>query len=336
MTEENTNLEEQNAQTEEVKVHKPRKRFIAMGIGAIVAIACGFFIHDALMYQSTDDAYVETTTVQVAPRVSGQITDVYITDNQQVKEGQLVAKIDNADYKARLEEKKAKYERVLLNQKNAKAMFAAQQTSIDVAKKDLDRYTNLYKEGAVSKQTLDNAQAKYDAAVANLTQAEQALLSQSNDKVADADLKEAKALKDQAELNLSYTNIYAPQSGTVSNRRVEKGMYVNVGTPLFVIVPHDVWVVANFKENQLRHMKPGQEVDIKIDTYPDHVFKGKIDSIQRASGAKSSLFPPENAVGSFVKIVQRIPVKIVFTEKVDPNEYNIIPGMSVVPKVRVK
>ena len=294
MTEENTNLEEQNAQTEEVKVHKPRKRFIAMGIGAIVAIACGFFIHDALMYQSTDDAYVETTTVQVAPRVSGQITDVYITDNQQVKEGQLVAK------------------------------------------KDLDRYTNLYKEGAVSKQTLDNAQAKYDAAVANLTQAEQALLSQSNDKVADADLKEAKALKDQAELNLSYTNIYAPQSGTVSNRRVEKGMYVNVGTPLFVIVPHDVWVVANFKENQLRHMKPGQEVDIKIDTYPDHVFKGKIDSIQRASGAKSSLFPPENAVGSFVKIVQRIPVKIVFTEKVDPNEYNIIPGMSVVPKVRVK
>ena len=336
MTEENTNLEEQNAQTEEVKVHKPRKRFIAMGIGAIVAIACGFFILDALMYQSTDDAYVETTTVQVAPRVSGQITDVYITDNQQVKEGQLVAKIDNADYKARLEEKKAKYERVLLNQKNAKAMFAAQQTNIDVAKKDLDRYTNLYKEGAVSKQTLDNAQAKYDAAVANLTQAEQALLSQSNDKVADADLKEAKALKDQAELNLSYTNIYAPQSGTVSNRRVEKGMYVNVGTPLFVIVPHDVWVVANFKENQLRHMKPGQEVDIKIDTYPDHVFKGKIDSIQRASGAKSSLFPPENAVGSFVKIVQRIPVKIVFTEKVDPNEYNIIPGMSVVPKVRVK
>ena len=317
MTEENKNLEEQNAQTEEVKVHKPRKRFIAMGIGAIVAIACGFFIHDALMYQSTDDAYVETTTVQVAPRVSGQITDVYITDNQQVKEGQLVAKIDNADYKARLEEKKAKYERVLLNQKNAKAMFAAQQTNIDVAKKDLDRYTNLYKEGAVSKQTLDNAQAKYDAAVANLTQAEQ-------------------ALKDQAELNLSYTNIYAPQSGTVSNRRVEKGMYVNVGTPLFVIVPHDVWVVANFKENQLRHMKPGQEVDIKIDTYPDHVFKGKIDSIQRASGAKSSLFPPENAVGSFVKIVQRIPVKIVFTEKVDPNEYNIIPGMSVVPKVRVK
>ena len=113
-------------------------------------------------------------------------------------------------------------------------------------------------------------------------------------------------------------------------------MYVQPGSPLFVIVPNDVWVVANFKENQLRHMKPEQPVDIKIDTYPNHVFKGKIDSIQRSSGAKSSLFPPENAVGSFVKIVQRIPVKIVFTEKIDPNEYNIVPGMSVVPKVKVK
>ena len=162
------------------------------------------------------------------------------------------------------------------------------------------------------------------------------MLSQGGNKVADADLKEAKALRDKAKLNLSYTNIYAPQNGTVSSRRVEKGMYVNVGAPLFVIVPEDVWVVANFKENQLRHMKPGQPVDIKIDTYPDHVFKGKVDSIQRASGAKSSLFPPENAVGSFVKIVQRIPVKIVFTEKYDTEKYNVVPGMSVVPKVRVK
>ena len=113
-------------------------------------------------------------------------------------------------------------------------------------------------------------------------------------------------------------------------------MYVNVGTPLCTIVPNEVWVVANFKENQLRHMKPDQEVEIKIDTYPNKVFKGKVESIQRASGAKSSLFPPENAVGSFVKIVQRIPVKIVFTEDIDTNEFNIIPGMSVVPKVKVK
>lgn len=324
-------------QTEEIKQeHKPFKRFIALGVGAVIAIAAVFFIHDALMYQSTDDAYVETTTVQVAPRVSGQITDVFITDNQKVKEGDLVAKIDPADYEIALAQAEARYEKTLLNQKNAQANFKAMQSNIDTAKKDLDRYKNLFAEGAVSKQTLDQAQAKYDSAQANLTQAEESLLSHGGNKVADADLKEIKALRDKAKLNLEYTNIYAPQTGTVSSRRVEKGMYVNVGTPLFVIVPEDVWIVANFKENQLRNMKAGQEVDIKIDTYPNKTFKGKVDSIQRASGAKSSLFPPENAVGSFVKIVQRIPVKIIFTEEIDPNEFNIVPGMSVVPKVRVK
>ncbi len=326
----------ENIEQTEEKEHKPFKRFIAIGAGIVAAFAGAYFIHDALMYQSTDDAYVETTTVQVAPRVSGQITEVLITDNQKVKEGDLVAKIDPADYEIALAQAEAKYERTLLNQKNAKANFKAMQSNIDTAKKDLDRYKNLFEQGAVSKQTLDQAQAKYDSAQANLTNAEEALLSQGGNKVADADLKEIKALRDKAKLNLGYTNIYAPQTGTVSSRRVEKGMYVNVGTPLFVIVPENVWIVANYKENQLRHMKPGQVVDIKIDTYPNKTFKGKVDSIQRASGAKSSLFPPENAVGSFVKIVQRIPVKIVFTEEIDPNEFNIVPGMSVVPKVRVK
>lgn len=327
---------EENTIEEVKQEHKPFKRFIAIGAGIIAVLAGAYFIHDALMYQSTDDAYVETTTVQVAPRVSGQITEVLITDNQKVKEGDLVAKIDPADYEIALAQAEAKYERTLLNQKNAKANFKAMQSNIDTAKKDLDRYKNLFEQGAVSKQTLDQAQAKYDSAQANLTNAEEALLSQGGNKVADADLKEIKALRDKAKLNLGYTNIYAPQTGTVSSRRVEKGMYVNVGTPLFVIVPENVWIVANYKENQLRHMKPGQVVDIKIDTYPNRTFKGKVDSIQRASGAKSSLFPPENAVGSFVKIVQRIPVKIVFTEEIDPNEFNIVPGMSVVPKVRVK
>lgn len=328
---------QQEVQAEEAKKeHKPFKRYIA--IVAVILVICGaaYFIHDSLIYQSTDDAYVETTTVQVAPRVSGQVVEVYIKDNQKIKEGDKIAKIDSIDYEVALAQADAKYQRILLNQQNAQANYKASQTNIDVAKSDLDRYEALYAEGAVSKQTLDMAQAKYDSALAGKIQSEQALLSGEGKKVADADLKEAKALKDRAELNLSYTEVKAPQSGTISSRRVEKGMYVNVGTPLCVIVPDDVWVVANFKENQLRHMKVGQEVDIKIDTYPNHTFKGKIDSIQRASGAKSSLFPPENAVGSFVKIVQRIPVKIVFTEDIDPNEFNIVPGMSVVPKVRVK
>jgi len=331
-------MEEKNLETiEETKTpRKGVKRTITLILLIILSIAAGFFIVDALKYQSTDDAYVETTTVSVAPKVSGEIVKVYITDNQPIKEGDLIAEIDPVDYKIKLDKETARYERMLLNQKNAKANLSASQSNIDVAKKDLDRYTKLYAEGAVSKQTLDAAQAKYDAAQANLTTAEQAILSDSSSKVADADLKELKAAKDQAAKNLEYTKIYAPQSGTIASRRVEKGMYVNTGAPLCVIVPNKVWIVANFKENQLRNMKPGQEVAIKVDTYPNKVFKGKVDSIQRSSGAKSSLFPPENAVGSFVKIVQRIPVKIVFTEEINPEEYTIVPGMSVVPKVRVK
>lgn len=323
---------------EEEKKEKPKgvKRTIGAIVGVILLCGVGYFIHDALMYQSTDDAYVETTTVQVSPKVSGHITKVYVDDNQHIEAGMVVAEIDDTDYKVALEKAQAAYEKVLLDQKNAQANFKAMQTNIDVAKKDLDRYTKLFESGAVSKQTLDAAQAKYDSAQANLTQAEQALLSKNDNKVADANLKVVKAELDQAKLNLQYTKVIAPQTGTVTSRRVEKGMFVQVGSPLFVIVPDKVWVVANFKENQLRNMKPRQKVYIKVDTYPNHIFKGEVESIQRSSGAKSSLFPPENAVGSFVKIVQRIPVKIVFTEKIDPNEYTIVPGMSVVPKVRVK
>lgn len=329
----------ENQQEKDVKPVKTKgiKRTITFILVAILLVAAGFYLVKEMKYQSTDDAYVETTTVNVSPKVSGQIEDVYVKDNQYVNEGDLVAIIDDADYKVRLEQADANYEKLKFDQSNAKANLAASQSAIDLAKKDLDRYTILYEQGAVSKQTLDSAQVKYDSAKAGLTQAQQALFSDNNGTtVADANLRTAKAAKDKAALDLSYTKIYAPQSGTVSSRRVEKGMYVTAGSPLFTLVPEEVWVVANFKENQLKDMKPGQAVDIKIDTYPNHVFKGKIDSIQRASGAKSSLFPPENAVGSFVKIVQRIPVKIVFTEKIDKEQYNIVPGMSVVPKVKVK
>lgn len=328
---------EEMQEKQEVKEEKRKiKKSAIIIMGLVVAGLIAYFVVDTIKYQSTDDAYVETTTVSVAPKVSGQIVEVLIKDNQFVKEGDLVARIDDTDYKVKVDQINAQYERILLNQENAKASYNAADANIELAKKDLERYKNLYESGAVSKQKLDEAQVKYDSAKAQFIQADQSVLSNNDSKVADADLKVVKAQKEQAELNLSYTNVYAPQSGTVASRRVEKGMYVQVGTPLFTIVPEEVWVVANFKENQLRHMKPGQSVDIKVDTYPNKIFKGKIDSIQRSSGAKSSLFPPENAVGSFVKIVQRIPVKIVFTEEINPEEFNIVPGMSVVPKVRVK
>lgn len=320
----------------EEKKPKIKKRFLVPVIIIIAAIAGFFVIADASKYETTEDAYVETHPVQVAPKVSGQVVEMYVTDNQQVKEGDLVAAIDPIDYQAKLAEISARYDSALLKQKNAKANFNAVNSQIELAKKNLDRYTELYKSGAASKLEYDNAKTNYDNAQASLTQAQENLLSKDNNRVADADLKQLAAGKRQAELALSYTKIYAPQSGSVSSKTIEKGAMVQAGQPLFTIVPNNIWVVANFKENQLRHMKVGQEVEIKVDTYPDKPFKGKIDSIQRISGAKSSLFPPENAVGSFVKIVQRIPVKIVFTEEINPNEYTIVPGMSVEPRVKVK
>lgn len=321
---------------EENKKIKIKKRFLIPAIIIFAAIVGYFGIINAAKYESTEDAYVETHTVQIAPKVDGQIIEMYVTDNQKVKEGDLVAQIDDTDYKVKLAQATAAYESALYKQKTAKANFEAVNSQIQLAKKNLDRYTELYKSGAASKLEYDNAKTAYNNSQASLTQANESLLSKSSNRVADADLKQLAALKKQAELNLSYTKIYAPQDGTVTNKSIEKGAYVRTGQPLFVIVPEKIWVIANFKENQLRYMKVGQNVEIKIDTYPDKKFKGKVDSIQRISGAKSSLFPPENAVGSFVKIVQRIPVKIVFAEDIDTDKYTIVPGMSAEPKVRVK
>lgn len=329
-------MEESKEKEIKKTLDKSLKRSILISAILILALVVTGFIVYNLQFQSTDDAYVENHTVQVAPKVAGHIVQVLVTDNQKVKKGDLVAVIDNKDYKVALDKASALYEKALAGQKVAKANFNATQIEIKNAKADLERYQNLYKTGAVSKQQLDMVQTKYESTQARLVNADENVMSEAQNKVADADIKSLKAAKEQAQLNLSYTKIYAPQDGTVSNKRVEVGTYVQVGSPLFVIVPNDVWVVANFKENQVGLMRAGQPVDIKIDAYPNKVFKGKIDSIQRASGAKASLFPPENAVGSFVKIVQRIPVKIVFDEEINPDEYNIVPGMSVVPKVKVK
>lgn len=327
------NIERKDEQT---KKRIGKQRIIAACVLVILGIAVGLYANNASKYQSTDDAYVEAHMVQVAPKVTGQIIELNVEDNQRIKEGDVVAVIDKDDYQIRFEQADADYQKELANQKVAKANFSAVQSEIAVAKADLDRYKKLYETGAVSKQTLDNAQTRYDSVSARKTTVEESILSNGQNKVADANLKSLKAKRDKAELDLRNTEVIAPQSGIVTNKKAEKGAYVGTGSPLFVIVPDEVWVVANYKESQVGNMKEGQPVEIRIDAYPDKVFKGKIDSIQRASGAKSSLFPPENAVGSFVKIVQRIPVKIVFDEPIDSSKYTIVAGMSVIPKVKVK
>jgi len=296
----------------------------------------GWMLFGTSQYVSTEDAYIDTNIVTVSPKVNGQLVEVLVKDNQKVKKGQLVARIESDDYRLKLAQITAKYNQALLNQKNAKAVNQASKTNIATAKEDYERQKGLYLDGAASKQQYDMAKANYDKAKADLTTSNENLITKSGKSVADAQIQELKAMKSQAELYLSYTNIYAPCDGTVASKRATEGMYVAPGSPLFAIVPDNVWVIANFKENQLENIKEGQKVSIKIDSFPHQKFTGKVESIQRASGAKASLFPPENAVGSFVKVVQRIPVKIVFTDIPDGYQNRIVPGMSAVPKVRVK
>jgi membrane fusion protein, multidrug efflux system len=249
----------------------------------------------------------------------------------------------------------------------ARAVVVSAEAEATRAAADARRYENLVKRGSVSRQERDNAAATNDKAVAELDAArkaqqaaadalrqQEAQLGQERARLASAQaapdqIAQSRAEADrlaaqilqyqaavhQAELDLSYTKLYAAESGRVTRKSVEPGAYVQVGQTLFSIVPDRVWVVANFKETQLRHMRPGQPATVRVDAYPDRVFRGHVDSIQAGSGARFSLLPPENATGNYVKVVQRVPVKIVIDEVPDP-QHVLGPGMSAVPEVRVR
>ena len=317
---------------EEVEDTRPeymKKRVIVPAVTAIVFLICGIFysIH-TVYYKSTDDAFIEGHVITVAPRVAGPVLHLNIEDNQEVKKGDFLLEIDPKDYEAKLKETKAKLDEAKASLVNTENQVTRSLSDLEFAEADYERYSKMYEKGISSKQD-------YDASLNKLTAA------QSNNKSAKAkydeitaSIKRLEAEVEQEELNLSYTKIYAAADGRITTRTVEQGNYVQVAQPMFAIVPETMWIVANFKETQLANMKKGQPVKIKIDTYGGKKFKGEVDSIQRSTGARASLFPPENAVGSYVKIVQRVPVKIVFRE--DISKYNIVPGMSVVPEVKVK
>ena len=340
--EENNNTEEvmaSNAETTDKPKRKKKtkkvvkKRFLVPIIIILVVCLLGWMYFST--FETTDDAFVEGHIVRISPKITGIIEKLYIDDNQHVKKGDLLLVIDDRDYQVKYDQAKAAYEMALYRQKSAVVDKVSAETDLKVAKQDFERYKNLFEKGAVSQQEYDQAKSKYDVAKANYATAQQAVFSKEKNKVADAELKRLEAAMKQAELELSYTKIYAPDDGKITNRSAEEGAYINAGAPLFSIVPDKRWVVANFKETQLDGMRVGQPVRIKVDAYPHLKLMGKVDSIQSSTGAKTSMFPPENAVGSYVKVVQRVPVKIVFTDKLDP-QYNIEPGMSVVPKVYIK
>ena len=243
----------------------------------------------------------------------------------------------------------------------AQAETLAVEAKYQQAAQDLKRYQEMAQSNTISPQQLDQAvttarmaegnlrQAKAQAAArkAQLAQANarlasarsapaQVALSTSRAEASKADAAKARAEVQQATLNLSYTRIQAPVAGYVTRKNVEPGAFVQVGQSLIAIVSPEVWVTANFKETQLTHMRPGQPVAISVDTYPDQTFHGRVESIQRGTGARFSLLPPENATGNFVKVVQRIPVKIVFDRPQELAAYRLVPGMSVVPEVDIK
>ena len=324
------NIEE--SEFEEVEDTRPeymKKRVIVPSVTALIFLICGIFYSIyTVYYKSTDDAFIEGHVITVAPRVSGPVLHLNIEDNQEVRKGDFLLEIDPKDYEAKLKETKAKLEEAKASLVNSENQVTRSLSDLEFAEADYSRYSKMYEKGISSKQD-------YDASLNKLTSA------QSNSKSAKArydeitaSIKRLEAEVEQEELKLSYTKIYAAADGRITNRTVEQGNYVQVAQPMFAIVPEKMWIVANFKETQLANMKKGQPVKIKIDTYGGKKFKGEVDSIQRSTGARASLFPPENAVGSYVKIVQRVPVKIVFTE--DISKYNIVPGMSVVPEVKVK
>jgi membrane fusion protein (multidrug efflux system) len=284
------------------------------------------------------------------------VAHLFIQDNQLVKKGDVLLEIDSRDYEARLAQEQAGLEsaKSQLSQANAqlavdqakageaRAGVAAAEAEASRAEADLKRYQDVERR-AVSRSQLDLAQTQARSAAAQVDVARnkvlaaeaQVGLSKASLQRASAGIEQCEAAIREAELNLSYTKVTSPEDGHVTRRSVEEGAFVQPGQALMAVVSGPLWVVANFKETQLARMRVGQAVEIAVDAYPGRKFSGHIESFQSGSGARFSMFPPENATGNFIKVVQRVPVKIVFDAVPDP-ELTLGPGMSVVPDVRVK
>jgi membrane fusion protein (multidrug efflux system) len=344
---------------------KPGSRWPLIILAIIVALA----IIAAIVYwlmtrglEDTDDAYTEGRAIAMAAMVSGYVTELNIDDNTAVKAGDLLLKIDPRDYIAARDQARANLAlaqaqlesaevdlaiariRVPAQLVQAKASLAQAAANQKQASQEYHRQHDV-DQRATTQTLVDQANAQFHSNSASVNSAEAqvhiASLVELNIKSAEdivkqkqAQVEQAKASLAQAEVNLSYTEIRAPQDGRITRRNVERGTYIQAGQQAFYIVTPDVWVVANFKENQLAQMQPGQSVSISVDAYPKLKLKGHVDSIQEGSGARFTAFPAENATGNFVKIVRRVPVKILIDSGID-NRQGLPLGISVTPTVRV-
>jgi membrane fusion protein (multidrug efflux system) len=358
--------EEKQQEKEQEKVAKKSSPWVKIigGIALVLAIAGGVYYYLSTKDQeSTDDAYVDGRALTIAPKVSGYVVELLVDDNQRVKAGDVLARIDPRDYivardqaRASLLNAQAQQRAAQLNveiaQKNFPARLLQAQGQLQQAQGQLFQAQTDYKRQhsvsreATTQQNVDQSTAQLQLAQGQVTAAQAAVqqaepvqqnIGNADQQVnqIDAQLKTAQAQLDQAELNLSYTTITAPQDGWITKRNIEVGNYLQVGSTIFSIVTPQVWVTANFKETQLNRMRPGQKVLISVDAYPGLKLEGHVDSVQLGSGSKFTAFPPENATGNFVKIVQRVPVKLLIDRGMDPQ--NPLPlGISVEPTVMLK
>jgi membrane fusion protein (multidrug efflux system) len=326
-------------------------------IAAAAAYGSYYWVVERFL-ESTDDAYVQADSTIVAPKISGYLSQVLVEDNQPVKADQLLAKIDDRDYVASLDQAKADVATARADIENvtaalreqqaviaqARATVAVDQANLTYAEQEDTRYGGLASQGSASVEMAQQAATRRDAARATLTRdtaavtaaEEQVAMLQAQLAKTQGALQHYEAVQQQAQLNLGYTNITAPIDGVVGNRSLRVGEYVQAGTQLMAVVPlAAVYVVANFEETQLAGIRKGAPVSIVVDTYSGATVKGRVDSIAPASGEEFALLPPDNATGNFTKIVQRIPVRIAIDPS-DPLRGELRPGMSVTATVNTK
>ncbi len=326
-------------------------------VAALVLVAGGvLWWLNARKYASTSDARIAGYVIQMAPQVSGRVTKLLFTDNQHVNAGQVLLEIDPRDYQARLDQALAQQISAQSQVTQARAQLLVRQADLDQAKanvtvaqsdltqaqKDYDRFRHI-NPAAVAQQQRDQVDAVFRSATAKLASAKQgvegaaAQIQAAKAQVASAEagVKQAEAAVESARLQLSYTTLTAPAAGRIAHRTVDMGDVVQPGQSLFALVQDELWVEADFKETEMAGMQPGQKAAISVDAVPGTTFHGTVNSFQPGTGSEFSALPAENATGNWVKVVQRVPVKIVF-DGTDYQKYFLAPGMSVEPSVKLR
>ncbi|EGL71124.1 HlyD family secretion protein [Cronobacter sakazakii] len=349
----------------ETRKRPGKKPLIILGIVVVImvigAIIWWFMTRNL---ETTDDAFIEGDAVTVAPKVAGYVTELRVKDNQRVKKGDLLVVIDPRDATAQRDQAQAQLSlaesqlhqaqaqlalakvQYPAQRDQAKAQVLRAQAELANARAEYQRQRGVDPR-ATSKQNIDAANAQLRSAEAGLANAQAQLevaeqvqlqirQQETNVEARQSQVEQARAQLKTAELNLSYTEVRAPFDGYVTKRNVQNGMLVQAGSALFSIVSPDIWVVANFKESQLERMRPGNKVEISVDAFPDLELEGHVESIQQGSGSRFSAFPAENATGNFVKIVQRVPVKIVIDKGLENWNQPLPLGLSVEPEVTVE